>query len=110
MYEDVDAGRGDAVVARFAPDIELQFGGRPVVTGPDAARDTLRSVHEPFHSVSHEFRSVWEHGDTTICEFRATYDLKRGGVITLPSLTVLQRRDGAIASMRVYLDEGPLRD
>jgi ketosteroid isomerase-like protein len=110
MYADVDAGRGDAVVARFAPDVELQFGGRPVVTGPEAASATLRAVHEPFLAVSHEIRSVWEQGDTTILEFRATYALKRGGEVTLPSLTVLHRRDGAIASMRVYLDEAPLRE
>jgi hypothetical protein len=65
-------------------------------------------VHAPLAGVRHEFRNVWTDGDTAICEFRAHYTLLRGGELTLPSLTVLVRSDGGIASMRVYIDESPL--
>jgi hypothetical protein len=109
MYEDVDANRGPAVLARFAPDVELQFGARPVVTGVEDAQRTLGSVHENFVSVSHRFVNVWELGDTTICEFEATYLLPNGEHLPLPTLTILRGSNGLIESMRVYIDEGPLR-
>jgi ketosteroid isomerase-like protein len=109
MYEDVDASRGPDVLARFAPEIELQFGARPAVTGVEEARRTLMAVHENFVSVSHRFVNVWEQGDTTICEFVATYLLASGERVPLPTLTILRREGDRIASMRVYMDEGPLR-
>ncbi len=109
MYEDVDANRGPAVLARFAPGIELQFGARPVVTGVEDARRTLAAVHENFVSVSHRFVNVWEEDDATICEFVATYLLPGGERVPLPTLTILRRDGERITSMRVYMDEGPLR-
>lgn len=109
FYADVDAGNVAANVALWAPDFELRFGARAPARGHEEAKRTLAAVHEPFDAVSHRFVNVWERDDTTVCEFEATYALKRGGEITLPTLTVLERRDGKIASMRVYMDEGPLR-
>jgi ketosteroid isomerase-like protein len=109
MYEDVDANRGPDVLARFAPDVELQFGARPRVEGVENAQRTLAAVHENFISVSHRFVNVWEEGDTAIWEFVATYLLPSGEQVPLPTLTILRRRNGLIASMRVYMDEGPLR-
>jgi hypothetical protein len=110
MYTEVDANNGPAVLARFAPGIELQFGARPVVTGVEEARRTLAAVHENFLRVSHSYRNVWQLGDTTVCEFVATYSLPDGRELPLPTLTVLRRDgDGRIAGMRVYMDEGPLR-
>jgi ketosteroid isomerase-like protein len=108
MYEDVDAGRGEAVLARFAPDMELQFGSRAMVSGVEAAQRTLAAVHENFVSVSHRFVNVWVEGDTTICEFVATYLLPSGERVPLPTLTILRTAGKRIASMRVYMDERPL--
>jgi ketosteroid isomerase-like protein len=107
FYAAVDGG-GDAL-AHFAPDIELQFGGRPPVSGRRAVARTLADFHAPLVGVRHEFRNVWSGGeDTAICEFLAHYTLRRGGELTLPSLTVLRRGPEGIAAMRVYMDESPL--
>jgi ketosteroid isomerase-like protein len=108
-YADVDAGNVPGVLQRLAPDVELQFGAREVATGRDAAARTLAEVHERFLTVSHEFRNVWEAGNTSICEFIATYRLHDESLLPMPTLAVLQRSGNQIASMRVYLDEGPLR-
>ncbi|MEN3284801.1 MAG: hypothetical protein V7607_5941 [Solirubrobacteraceae bacterium] len=40
--------------------------------------------------------------------FAATYDLKAGGTRTIPTFTVLRRRDGLIGQLHVYIDEGSL--
>jgi ketosteroid isomerase-like protein len=110
FYAAVDAGEGPAALAQLAPDVQLQFGSRPAVIGREAAASTLAAVHQNFHRVSHEFRNVWQCQDTVICEFVATYSLHDGTRLPLATLTVLRRSDAQIASMRVYLDEGPLRD
>jgi hypothetical protein len=70
---------------------------------------TLAAVHAPLAAVRHEFRNVWT-AYTAICEFRAHYTLRRGGEMTLPSLTVLEHGPQGIAAMRVYMDEGPLHE
>jgi ketosteroid isomerase-like protein len=108
FYAAVDSG-ADAL-AHFAPDVEVQFAARPAVVGRAAAGRTLADFHAPLAGVRHELRNVWTpDADTAICEFRAHYTLRRGGELTLPSCTVLRRGADGIASMRVYLDEGPLR-
>jgi ketosteroid isomerase-like protein len=108
FYAAVDAGDGEAVLAQMAPDVEVQFGLRELARRRDAVARTLAAVHAPLAAVRHEFRNVWTQGDVTICEFRAHYTLRRGGELTLPSLTVLERGKNGIAAMRVYMDEGPL--
>jgi ketosteroid isomerase-like protein len=108
FYAAVDAGDGEAALAQMAPDVEVQFGLRELARGHEAVARTLAAVHAPLAGVRHEFRNVWGEGDTAICEFRAHYTLRRGGELTLPSLTVLEHGPDGITAMRVYIDEGPL--
>jgi ketosteroid isomerase-like protein len=108
FYAAVDAGDGETALAQMAPDVEVQFGLRKLARGREAVGRTLAAVHAPLAGVRHEFRNVWTHEDVAICEFRAHYTLRRGGELTLPSLTVLERGPDGIAAMRVYIDEGPL--
>jgi ketosteroid isomerase-like protein len=108
FYDAVDAGDGEAALGQMAPDVEVQFGARELARGREAVARTLAAVHAPLAAVRHEFRNVWTDGDTAICEFRAHYTLRRGGEMTLPSLTVLEHSEQGIAAMRVYIDESPL--
>jgi ketosteroid isomerase-like protein len=108
FYDAVDANDGTRALAQMAPEISLQFGARPAVAGRDAAAATLRAVHAHFERVSHTFRNIWETRSGVICEFVAVYLLHDGSRLPLPTLTVLERADGQITSMRVYIDEGAL--
>ena len=108
FYAAVDAGDGAAALAQMAPDVEVQFGLRELARGRDAVAQTLAAVHAPLAGVRHEFRNVWTQDEVTICEFRAHYTLRRGGGLTLPSLTVLERGPHGIVALRVYIDESPL--
>jgi ketosteroid isomerase-like protein len=110
FYAAVDAGDGRAAANRLAPGVTVQVAARPPVTGREAAGDTLRAFHGSFDRVSHAFRNVWTAGETVICEFTATYLLHDGRRVALPTMTVLRRAGDLIAEMRVYIDEGALRD
>jgi ketosteroid isomerase-like protein len=110
FYASVDSGDGPGALSRMSADVELQVGSRPPVSGREAAGATLGAFHQSFDRVSHEIHHVWEAQDTVICEFTATYQFEDGRRLPLPSLTVLRRSEDQITHMRVYIDEGALRD
>jgi ketosteroid isomerase-like protein len=108
-YARVDANDFAYVLAKFADDIEVRFGIRPPATGKDAVRDVLADVHRPFESSLHRFTNVWEQGATTLVEFDVTYTLNDRSLVRMETFSVLEREGGLIKSLRVYIDEGPLR-
>jgi hypothetical protein len=109
-YELVDANDFAGCAARFADDIEVQFGSRPVAHGKPAAGETLAAAHEPWISVTHHIRNLWQVDGRTFIAFAATYDLKAGGTTTIPTFTILRRRGDLISHLHVYIDEGSLLD
>ena len=102
-YDAVDGARLDEYLADFDEDAEIRFGAGPVVRGKPDVRAALAAGHAR-HAMRHEFLHVWEAGTTTLAEFEVTYTYPDGRVETVPALTVLERRDGLITSMRVYVD------
>jgi ketosteroid isomerase-like protein len=107
-YARVDANDFGYVLGKFADDIEVRFGIRPPAAGKDAVREVLADVHRPFESSVHRFTNVWEQGTATLVEFDVTYTLNDGSQVTMETFSVLEREDGLIKSLRVYIDEGPL--
>ena len=108
-YERVDANDFAFVLGRFSDEIEVRFGIRPAVTGRAAAAGVLADVHRWFESSRHRFTNVWQQGATTLVEFDVTYTLHDGSTVPMETFTVLERDAGLIRSMRVYIDESPLR-
>jgi len=102
-YEAVDAARLDDYLADFADDAEIRFGAGPVVRGKEDVRAALAAGHAR-HAMRHEFLNVWEAGSTTIAEFSVMYTYADGRVESVPALTVLERPNGLVTSMRVYID------
>ena len=41
--------------------------------------------------------------------FDVTYSMNDGSEVRIETFTILERRDELIKSMKVYIDEGPLR-
>lgn len=110
FYAAVDGGDARGALARMAPDVRVQVAARPMAYGRAAAGATLAAFHRSFATVTHHITNVWAAGDTVICEFTATYRLHDGRRLALPTLTVLRCAGGLIAEMRVYVDEGALRE
>jgi hypothetical protein len=110
-YARVDANDFATVLGRFSDEIEVRFGNRPRARGREAAGGLLADVHRSFESSRHRFTNVWEQGATTLVEFDVTYTLHDGSTVPMETFTVLERsEEGLIMSMRVYIDETPLRD
>jgi ketosteroid isomerase-like protein len=108
LYRLVDAGELDCYLAKhYADDAELRFASGPLVRGKPAMRAALAHGHDA-HEMRHEFRNVWQAGDTTIVEFDVRYTFRDGSVLDTQSLAILERRDGLVRSLRVYLDHGPV--
>lgn len=108
-YERVDANDFAYLGERFADDIEVRFGNRPAAIGKEAVGATLADVHKPFNSSLHRFVDIWQQGHTTLIAFDVVYSMKDGSEVRLETFTILERRDELIKSMKVYIDEGPLR-
>ena len=108
-YARVDANDFAYVLGKFADSIEVRFGNRPPAVGREAARQLLADVHRAFESSDHRFSNVWEQGRTTLVQFDVTYSLHDGSRVPMGTFTVLEREGGLITSMRVYIDEAPLR-
>jgi ketosteroid isomerase-like protein len=108
-YARVDANDFIYVLGRFSNEIVVRFGNRPAATGREAVRELLADVHRHFESSRHLFANVWHQGTTTLIQFDVTYTLHDGSQVPMGTFTILDREDGLITSMRVYIDETPLR-
>jgi ketosteroid isomerase-like protein len=108
-YERVDANDFAYLGSRFSDDIEVRFGNRPAAVGKEAVAATLADVHRPFRSSLHRFVDIWQQGHSTLIAFDVTYSMNDGSEVRLETFTILERRDELIKSMKVYIDEGPLR-
>lgn len=108
-YAAVDANDFATVGRNFAEQIEVRFGNRPVATGKQEVAKTLADVHTPFQRSLHRFQEVWEQGHRTLIAFDVSYEMNDGSEVRIETFTVLDRQDGLIKRMRVYIDEGVLR-
>jgi ketosteroid isomerase-like protein len=109
LYRLVDAGELDRYLdEHYADDAELRFASGPLVRGRPAIRAALATGHAA-HAMRHEFRNVWRAGNTTIVEFDVRYTFRDGRVLDTQSVAILERADGRVRSLRVYLDHEPVR-
>lgn len=108
-YRRVDANDFAWVAEQLADDVEVRFGNRPPAMGKEQVGATLADVHAPFHHSTHRFVEVWQQGHRHLIAFDVAYAMKDGSEVRLETFTILDREDGLIKRMKVYIDEGPLR-
>jgi ketosteroid isomerase-like protein len=108
-YEHVDANDFAWVGEHLADDVEVRFGNRPPAVGKEQVAATLADVHAPFKHSHHRFVEVWQQGHRTLIAFDVTYAMNDGSEVRIETFTILDREDGLIRRMKVYIDEGPLR-
>lgn len=110
LYDLVDAGELDTYLERhYADDAEVTFASNPTARGKAAIREALVHGHDA-HDMDHTIRNLWQAGDTTIVEFDVTYTFRDGSTIDTTSLAILDREDGLVKRMRVYIDHAPVRE
>lgn len=106
MYAKVDSGAVDEYIGLFADTAVLQFGSSDPVLGREAIGARLKAA-DSGHALEHTCRNCWQADDTTILEFDVAYHYDNGTSSHFPAVTLLQRADGLITSMRVYANPAP---
>ena len=108
FYDRVDAMDIDAMERLCTPDTILRFANHPAQQGRAAMREALGRAWAPLRGLRHEITKVVESGDTAVVEAVVHYALHDGRIVSIPSATMVQRRDGLVAAQRIYIDLAPL--
>ena len=108
-YREVDAGQIERFSRWYANDIISRFGNMPVTRSKQALLETLSQFFQNFAGLSHVWSPVMCNGDLAAGEGVCTYTLRDGRKISIPVVTVIERReDGLIHRSSVYFDAAPL--
>ena len=108
LYQHVDRLDAEAFAAAFSEDGRMTFGNAPALVGRSAVETGTAGFFKSIKGLRHEFVATWEHGDTSILEFRATYHRLDGKTVTIPAVTVFRLKGGKIQDGRVFYDPSPI--
>jgi hypothetical protein len=89
-------------------DARVLFGNNPPAVGHDAIRGAIGGLWAAIDGLKHGFVNVWQDGATTILECTVTYFRKDGKNVTVPCVSLLQRREERVAELRVHIDLAPV--
>ena len=108
LYANVDAMRLDAFVAGLTPDVEVVVGNNPAMNGRQAVKEGIGHFWSTIQGLKHRFVNVVEGNGLTFLEARVDYRRKDGREVTVPVVTVLERKGDLVKSLRIYLDVAPV--
>jgi ketosteroid isomerase-like protein len=108
MYANVDAMRLDDFVAGLAPDVEVVVGNNPAMKGRQAAKEGIGFFFSTIEGLKHRFVNVVEGQGLTFLEAKVDYRRKDGREVTVPVVTVLERKGELVSSLRIYFDVAPV--
>ena len=108
MYANVDAMRLDEFVAGLAPDVEVVVGNNPAMNGRQAVKEGIGHFFSTIAGLSHHFVNVVEGQGLTFLEAKVDYRRKDGRQVTVPVVTVLERKGELVSSLRIYFDVAPV--
>ena len=108
MYANVDAMRLDEFVATLTPDVEVVVGNNPAMNGRQAVREGIGFFFSTIAGLKHRFVNVVEGNGLTFLEAKVDYRRKDGHEVTVPVVTVLERKGDLVKSLRIYFDVAPV--
>ncbi len=108
LYANVDAMRLDEFVAGLATDVEVLVGNNPAMRGRQAAKDGIAYFWSTINGIKHRFVNVAVSNGLTFLEANVEYLRKDGKSVSIPAVTVLERRGDLVKSLRIYFDVAPL--
>jgi hypothetical protein len=108
-YRDVDGGQIERFSKWYAEDIVSRFGNMPVTRSKQELIASLTQFFQNFSGLSHVWNPIVCNGEMAVGEGVCTYALRDGRKISIPVVTVIERRaDGLIHRSSVYFDAAPL--
>jgi len=107
-YRDVDAQDMKAFLAHHTPDAKVVFGNNPPAVGLAAIEQAIGWFWSTIEALHHRFVHVWTIDATTVLEVAVTYVRKDGKTVTVPCVSILERRDQKVSELRVHIDLAPV--
>jgi hypothetical protein len=108
LYDSIDAMRLDEFAAGLTPDVEVVVGNHPAMSGRHAAKEGIGYFFSTIQGLRHHFVNVVESQGLTFLEVKVDYLRKDGRQVTIPAVTVLERRGELVKSLRIYFDVAPV--
>ena len=108
LYAAIDARDITFVDRLCTPDTIVRFANHPPAEGRDQVRGALTHVWGTIGGLHHNIEQVTEEGERAVVEAVIDYTRLDGSVVSIPAATVIERRDGLVASQRIYIDMSPL--
>ena len=108
MYANVDAMRLDEFVAGLTPDVEVVVGNNPAMKGRQIVKESIGYFFSTIAGLKHHFVNVVEGQGLTFLEAKVDYRRKDGRQVTVPVVTVLERKGELVSSLRIYFDVAPV--
>jgi hypothetical protein len=108
LYASVDAMRLDDFIAGLSPDVEVVVGNNPVMKGRQAVKEGIGHFWSTIDGLKHRLVNVVEGQGLTFLEAKVDYRRKDGREVTVPVVTVLERKGELVSSLRIYFDVAPV--
>lgn len=108
LYASIDAMNLDAFAAGLTPDAEVIVGNNPPMSGRQAAKEGIGGFFSTIAGIRHNVTKVVESGGVTVMEARVDYTRRDGQTVTVPAVTILERRGDLVKSLRIYVDVAPV--
>jgi ketosteroid isomerase-like protein len=105
-FEAADSLDLERLLAQHTDDVQLTFANYPTVTGKERFGEAIGGLWSRIKRMSHSMSGAWslEEGKVGIAEAIVTYTRKDDSLFSVKACTVLRRRDGKVADIRIHAD------
>lgn len=108
LYGHIDAMRLDDFIAGLTPDVEVVVGNNPAMRGRAQVKEGIGQLFGAIDGIRHNLVNVADAPDRTFLETNVDYLRKDGRQVTIPVVTVLERKGDLVKSLRIYFDIAPV--
>jgi hypothetical protein len=96
----------DRLLAQHTDDVRLTFGNHPSIVGKGGYREAVGGLWGMIKGMSHSLTGAWSvsNDEVGIAEAIVMYTRKNDTLFTIKACTVLRRRAGKVADIRIHAD------
>jgi ketosteroid isomerase-like protein len=105
-FEAADSLDLERLLGQHTDDVQLTFANYPTVAGKEKFREAIGGLWSRIKGMSHRMTGAWSLPDEPvgIAESVVTYTRKDDSLFVIKACTVLRRRDGKVADIRIHAD------
>jgi ketosteroid isomerase-like protein len=96
----------ERLLSQHTDDVRLTFANYPTVAGKEKFREAIGGLWATIKGMSHSITGAWSlhHDQVGIAEAIVMYTRKDDSLFTIKACTVLRRRGGKVADIRIHAD------